>query len=382
MAQKFPFLAKHIDIKYKVCDVEDNLVLIDIPREYYFDEKYSKFRGAIADLKSEEILVYSERRMQDREAERPLRAEDLPRNALLFRGYDGSLLRVFVHDGRVWYTTMRKLDARKNFMFQQKKSFYEWYKELGGPDLDPEQVGDDVLLFLIVNRENQLFSQGPVQPRLCYIGSMRKKSAEVEYDANIRLKIPVALSEAITLEQANHCLEFDEGFVVVYDADEKRRVFWMSQAYMWRKRIIGEKNPNNLFFVYCTLTDDMSLSDKDFIDKYRIKKPRRLPLTMKDKEEYILKSLRLAVPKHRKKEVSGLRKELEMRMEKIFEFVKSEALKEGLKRIEQSGSKRWICSRLRKMQPCSREECRKMLWELDGESFYYLSQTVLDLLRS
>jgi len=88
-------------------------------------------------------------------------------NAKFRIGYEGTILRVFKHKGKVYYSTHRRLDASKS-TWGNTKTFTEMYSELGGPtedELFPEDIESPpyVYVFLVSHPDVMMCSHVPTQ---------------------------------------------------------------------------------------------------------------------------------------------------------------------------------------------------------------------------
>jgi hypothetical protein len=391
------------DISFTIKDFDENFILIDIPKKLYNDPEKSVYKGAIFDIKNEKPLVLSEKHYEEKVITRPL----IPvKNTKIYKGYDGTVIRVFRHEGKTYYSTLRKLDASKNFLLNTKKSIKEYYDEFGGLKeqeiFEKEGYEEYVHLFLLVMQENQLFSQEIINNgSVFYIGSMKKGTSNVEILPCEKFKRP----QEIGIKEANKILGFHRqktqkiqddrldgsGFVILYNQEQKTKVHCISKAYAWRKQILGEKNPNNIFFVYCLLTNDISLNEEEFKKKYpfveindgtiNLKSYEKVTIINEIKRKCILNSLFLAAPIHRKKEALESEVLLENCMNFLCETLRDPNKVKEIKKeiIEKRSYPKWIIYKIDSV--VRSRDVKSGLWNMDGASFYYVHKAVKEIME-
>lgn len=215
-------------------------------------------------------------------------------------GFEGPLINVFKHDGVVYHSTRKRLDADRS-RWGGSKPFMQMFRELGGPEddelFDPDSdYSPYVHMFIVVHPDVLVASKGDVgNGYLVYLGYKQMWSVEDDqcpYNQNVTtedcpadgrpisgqidstLCLPktvstieeakqghVYLPPSLTLEQANKHLRFgthaptcmkDERmesgeFVVIHTPTGLLRV--ESPSYAWRARM-RENDPNLLHRFY------------------------------------------------------------------------------------------------------------------------------------
>lgn len=202
-------------------------------------------------------------------------------------GYEGTIMRVFKHNGKVYHSTHRRLDSSKS-RWGKSVSFMEMYNQLNGPkDTDlfsPEveyspycyifimvhpdvlnvcklNVGKGYLVYLGVNT-----MWDPSHP---YNGQEGIRTFPVSHQVETS-SVPVTISSSdITLEQANKHLKYgfhDEGtthvdprvgngeFIIIYEQGTNKLIRVNSPAYQWRLQM-RDNNPNLLNRFYQLIDD-------------------------------------------------------------------------------------------------------------------------------
>lgn len=223
--------------------------------------------------------------------------------------YEGVIVRVFKHDGIVYFSTHKKLDCSRS-RWGRSDYFLDIYKNLGGPsgsDLFPEDVlySPWCYIFLLVDREllvatkqdigvgyivdlgiQKMWEYGPEGPfkttedddedSRTFAGPEHRRSSSVStLDDKLHFtggeKSFIIRPCQLSLEEANRFLKhgylneseeirsrFSGESVILYQYDDTGRlsdsVRVQSQGYHWRVRMRGD-NPNLRHRFYQLLTD-------------------------------------------------------------------------------------------------------------------------------
>lgn len=216
--------------------------------------KYSDLRGIVVALRHRAIIArsypYTPSATLDElkvDVDGTLRFTDdsgtdhiVPTNRILIKPkFEGTLLRIFKYDGKVYHSTHRRLDASRS-RWGNSATFLEMYEELGGPPddelFDPEyDFSPYCHLFLIVHPDVLNVSKISIDPGvLVYLGPKQMYSVEsVEFaqdEVDSELRTPAVSSEFVqdghtihtpfnlTIEEANKHLRY--GFYNPYDDKE------------------------------------------------------------------------------------------------------------------------------------------------------------------
>ena len=209
-----------------------------------------------------------------------------PKTTLFYPGFEGTIMRVFLHGGRVYHSTHKKLDAIRS-RWGNSPTFLEIYHQLGGPsDEDLFDLSKNyspiVHVFLLAHPSVQVASKTPIGAGyLVYLGPRQlwdaTKSSYPQNQIDVVDHGVVAVEEFIpnpqqpviyaprlmTLEEVNKHLsfgfhqEFDRTgledrllpgeFVVAYLQPREGQVSGAlrieSPAYHWRSSL-RDNNPN------------------------------------------------------------------------------------------------------------------------------------------
>lgn len=98
-----------------------------------------------------------------------------PETTLFYPGFEGTIMRVFLHGGRVYHSTHKKLDATRS-RWGNSPTFVEIYRQLGGPsDEDLFDLSKNyspiVHVFLLAHPSVQVASKTPIGAGyLVYLG--------------------------------------------------------------------------------------------------------------------------------------------------------------------------------------------------------------------
>ena len=278
------------------------------------------------------------------------------------------MMRVFKHDGVVYYSSHRKIDASKSH-WGNSPTFTQIYKDLKGPSddqlFDPAQKDSSFChLFLMVHPSILIATKDQVGcGYIVYIGTIKTndldptpppKPTTVELPETGVISEPILIeSKAISLESANSRLRYgvyqppeDENvdvrllpgeFVIVYCYDENDEVTGLirvqSIGYTWRASL-RDNNPN-LYHQYMCLMNDVHIPTNNcigyqqFLNKYPLLSPYQpeqikesldtrgpfiswpqytCDFALKTREEKMLNiwgAFMLAVPLHLQSEVCG-----------------------------------------------------------------------------
>lgn len=220
-----------------------------------------------------------------------------PETTKFYPGFEGALIRVFLHNGHVYHSTHRKLEF-ETLKWGSSPSYLEIYQELGGPSDDQlfdlsKKYSPYVHIFMLAHLDLQVASKTQT-PALVYLGSRqmwdpkaapypqneidsldRGVAATDKFDSSSDEPIVYAPSP-MSLDEVNHHLNF--GFYETFDVSHLEERLWLgefivaflykndeltgvikieSPSYHWRMSI-RDNNPNLLhqFFL---------LSDGKFI---------------------------------------------------------------------------------------------------------------------
>lgn len=193
--------------------------------------KYGSLKGVVVDVPNKAIVARSsgfmpsilassldvaeyDNKIHVRDATNPnVEYEIDPETTVFYPGFEGVLLRIFLHDGKVYYSTETKLNS---------PILLDLYKGLGGPlDLfdSTQRYSPTVHLFIVAHPDLQVASKTLVGPGyLVYIGARRMWETE---DDDVENEIagvdtftpdpesPVTyIPSPLTLKEANKYLHF------------------------------------------------------------------------------------------------------------------------------------------------------------------------------
>lgn len=339
-------------------DTENNLVMIDY-RAQTSSKKHGWIRGFVVDTNKKtkvcwpylpnvnvvaDKLQLSSHGTVDLSDETGQAVSINPDDHLIERGCEGTVIRVFFHNGKTYYATHRKLDASQS-RWITTKNFSEMYDDLGGPrdlfygsgDFSTVYQLDTVYYFLVCHSEVQIVTQHGAG-RIIFLGTMEGSfgvltvcSATVGHGDNTtvdRLLERFPRPTPLSLEAANAVLEGNQhpdyrlshgDFVVITDKAASRTIKVMSRSYNWRSNIRND-DPNLEHFWFCLssdahLTGKRMLNDRDFMVRYPIVKivDRRLIFNMINREEDI--------PMDLADETSDILRSCHKRIQLIFQIV-------------------------------------------------------------
>lgn len=264
------------DLYWKIYSREDDLLLIHYTERAPLDE-YGWLRGIIVDIIEEKIvcesggyvptivsdslvikddsIVVKERHSKEYVFEQS--------KMFIQKGIEGTVLRVFKHKGKVYYSTHRRIDARQSF-WADSPSFYDIYCNLKGPPADvlfpfDEDNPTEVYIFLLVTKSSLLVSRmalGEGDEHIVFLYSMNNKTHEIKYNEPYivkRVSDYVKFPEFLAISDANHWLQFGDfpnesilcnklsngEFVIICQGSVVLRV--NSTAYDWRLSVRGNE---------------------------------------------------------------------------------------------------------------------------------------------
>lgn len=236
-------------------------------------------------------------------------------------GHESTMMRVFKHDGVVYYASHRKIDSSRSH-WGDSPTFRQIYKDLQGPSED--QLFDPAAsdcnschLFLMVHPSILIAGKDQLGPGyMVYLGAMKVNDAfsggenarvssesrtpptMAEAERYLNMTTPVLLQPAaITIEQANKHLRYgvynpyDDSntdprllpgeFVLIYRKNAAGEITSLlrvqSIGYTWR--VAMRNNNPNLYHQFCCLCSDASIRADtpegyaEFIDKYPLLAP-------------------------------------------------------------------------------------------------------------
>lgn len=180
------------------------------------------------------------------------------------RGFDGTIIRVFKYNGKVYHSTHRRLDITRS-RWGNSIFFKQMYQQLNGPTddelFDPQELSSPyVYIFLIVHPDILNVTKEPItNGYIVYLGNKVIDHSSTENGKKLNIKTPPNL----TITEANHHLrfgfqdQFDDSkldkrmrpgeFVILYKLNEQGEVIELlkviSTAYQWRLQM-RDNNPN------------------------------------------------------------------------------------------------------------------------------------------
>jgi hypothetical protein len=200
-------------------------------------------------------------------------------------GFEGPLIQVFKHNGKVYHSTRKRLEAGKS-RWGNSKTFEEIYRELSGPEdnvlFDESKKYSPYCHTFIMNHPDVLVctKDNVGKGNLIYLGPRQMYSTDVEKcpypleEVDVNLHVPDTVTsyntdtedkktyspEILTLEEANKHLLFGfyEGFegyqfldarllpgefVILEDTETKMMYRVESPSYNWRSSM-RNNNPN------------------------------------------------------------------------------------------------------------------------------------------
>lgn len=335
---------------------EKNLYLI-----YYTEHadlnRYGNLRGIIVDTDAKAIVsrgrgyvpvVTTDNITPDEKGELHLTDEYkysyTVKDFAIQRGFEGTTIYRFKHNGIVYFSTNKIIDATRSRWGAASKQFKEIYDELGGPK-DNDLFDSETLFspyvheFLIVHPDLLIVTKLPIGTGfICYLGCKViwdvKNSPFSNYNPDrdddimvvagidkvpINTKVPVVhLVKDITLQEANKHLQYgfyeeqdfsqidsrltSAEFVVLYSFNEKKEVQNVikiqSTAYAWRDAM--RKQNNNLKYRFYELVTKSYFSNQedpeDIYDIYLEEFPVMTPREIKELENLIHKEALIVYP--------------------------------------------------------------------------------------
>lgn len=308
-----------------------------------------------------------------------------PEKLKIKAGFEGPLIHVFKHAGKVYHSTRKRFDSSKS-RWGNSKTFGEMYKQLSGPE-------DDVLFdsekayspychtFIMVHPEMLVCTKDNVgDGYMVYLGPKQMYSTEIcPYpieEVDTILRVPDTSSEVtfgkvyspqiLSLEEANKHLLFGfydgfEGyqyldprllpgeFVILEDTETGLMYRIESPSYYWRSSV-RNNNPNILHRFYELLDysylKNTDYDNKKYIDSFPIltsfsyeslkkiidentmvvwpqdtEKEMSVPNTKDDKFYNIWLALLISMPLCRQKEIIGYHDYFNDRKKEVIEWL-------------------------------------------------------------
>ena len=306
-----PILGLQADDPFEIVSTDGDLTMVHY-REDADISIYATLRGVVVDKKARKIVAYS--------LPYPTRhiSNCIPVNGnnvvlgdvemnvdkVKFKiGYEGTLVTVFKHGGKVYRTTRKRLDFSKS-RWGKSKTFGEMYEQNGGPKdeelFDPNKDYSPYCHYFIlvdpgvlICTKDQVFS-----PYVVYLGNKSMYSVKgcpypsesVDFDLHIpsirekegkegKLNSP----REITLDEANkhllfgfyqefECPNLDARllpgeFVIVENVDDGISYRVESVSYAWRSEM-RNNNPNLLHRFFELLDHAYLKNDEEGVNKY------------------------------------------------------------------------------------------------------------------
>lgn len=296
---------------------EEGLYLVG-PNDNVSYDDYGWLRGIVVDINSEKVVcesygyipsvVTDVLKLND---DKSLTLIDINGNKhhvekdswVIEQHHDAVTVRVFKHKGKVYYSTMSRLDFTRSkwgwMDGKESKMFGDMWSELNGPKAEELFQSSDsspfVYLFLLAHPDILNVYRGNIKEGyIGYIGykNMSSDNLCVLLEKNefmwscgwsqglIEQGKKHFMPKPLTLDETNQYLRFGAyrtwaddlvdprlktgESVVVYTPDGIIHV--RSHAYDWRTQI-RQENPN-LGMQFYALQHDLKLADKDFLNKY------------------------------------------------------------------------------------------------------------------
>lgn len=228
----------------------------------------------------------------------------LPENQIYKIGYEGTVMRVFFHHGKVYHSTHRRLDSSRS-RWGSSIPFAEMYETLGAPkdeelfDLT-KKYSPHCHMFLMVHPDVIIATREDIgKGYLVYLGSHEMWTVDQapwpmeELDMDLRTPSPenVVYPKPLEVGDAMYHLTFGYGdmkrplpkdprlgpgeFVIQYGSDGKLTKL-VSPAYQWRADLHGN-NPNRAYQMYKLMTQSLNPSAYSFpiVSHYSVESLRR-----------------------------------------------------------------------------------------------------------
>lgn len=291
-------------------DYDDNLVMVTAPQTSqwqkdtgdsdYPPQQSISYKGTVVDYKVNKVIASFYEEVETQCVSSVSGYEHLRMQI----GFEGTILRVFLHGGKVYCSTARKLDCSKS-RWGSKTSFKTLYESLGGryDFFDKTKLYSPHVYFFVVSHPDLLIAskQEVGNGFLVYLGCYSSYSETTcPYSTeccDFTLREPnttYSFTEAqekqvylkpgyLTVEQANSHLA--NGFWVSESNDPRtssgeflvcsqqtegslmpRMIKLVSPAYEFRCMVRGN-DPNLLHRFYCLL-EDARMDPKSYLDKY------------------------------------------------------------------------------------------------------------------
>lgn len=310
------------DGSFNITDSSDDLVIIKLATD---DESVQKWNFCIFDLEQKKLIcgqafddnevIYRDEIKVDSAGcfnvyeNNPIITDvrSTLSNFKIYRGYQGTIIRVFYHKDKVWYTTYSKLNIQGRWV--KTRRFDELYDELEGPrdlfdnDLTPKGT---VFYFVICHPELQSVSQDNIGTGKIILFHVKYQDPTMIYDDFQLDALKREYSERdITVGEANKILsgEIITGMVnkdsrlsdggYVYLITCNRTIKLVSSGFNWRETL--RNNDPNMDHLICMCLSDSIVkgkyptTDAEFLKKYIIFKP----IDTKDMEEDLIRDGRI-----------------------------------------------------------------------------------------
>lgn len=236
-------------------DPEHNLVMVHHKPEANLDE-FGQIRGIAIDTEAEAVVCRSFGYTPVIESDRITIQEDgnvhltdemevnhtvNPARAIFKIGFEGTIINVFKHDGVVYRSTRKRLDASRS-RWGSSKTFMDMYWSLGGPS-------DDVLFnptsefspychtFIIVHPDVLVVSKDNIgDGYLVYLGPKQMWSTDLDTCPYKQTQEDGSLFDGVTQED--------------FDADTRPRAGWIDDTLHLPQTVsdMTDDNPNHAIF--------------------------------------------------------------------------------------------------------------------------------------
>lgn len=279
---------------------EEGLYLIHFKGN--FETKHNNLRGIVVDINNKRILCKSSKytynvvlgKLPDKNdvVFNDENNQDIKinlNNVVIKYGFEGSVIRVFKHNGKIYLSTHRKINAR-GVIWGNSPTFEEIYKQLGG--LEEELFSDNdcyCYTFIMCHRDLLCASKIVINPGFLVLLSIDKikDTDKLPYQFNTLKELPRNIDkpfiyepQPLTIKQANEHLKYGfhepnlfdvdqrllQGeFLIIYCGDYNIKV--SSISYNWRLNIRG--NDTNLLRRFYILEDDsIFMDEREYSYKY------------------------------------------------------------------------------------------------------------------
>lgn len=160
----------------------------------------SKYRGWIVDVEEKKVVCHSFPftpiiSMKQR--------NDMDEKTRLYVAREGTVVRVFMWKGKVWFSTHRRLDCTRSFYSTWDVSFFQMFLDAAkekGFDVEKMKRGmkpDTWFVFFVIHPENQTTNSAEVAPDLLHLATYTNDGKEVKQtDFRFEGLAPKELDEA------------------------------------------------------------------------------------------------------------------------------------------------------------------------------------------